>query len=130
LRHTFKYLLFKIGAIVILIPSTSVCQQKEEFKPLPITATATGRIGGESHNSYIIHAREGQKITVQITSTNNRAEFTVSTSSDFFNAEPASFGRATNKGRRWRGTVPQTGDYYIYVIAHPVANYTLSLVIR
>jgi hypothetical protein len=93
-------------------------------------ATARGFIGGESHDSYVIRARKGQTLTVHISwrrAGGNRAEFEVSESPDFFDSEPAAFGAAPEGGRRWAGRVPRSGDYYIYVIAHPTARYTLSV---
>lgn len=60
----------------------------------------------------------------------NRAEFTVSDSPDFFSGAPVSFGKASDKGKRWKGVVPTTGPYYIYVVAHPIADYTLRVTIK
>lgn len=94
------------------------------------TATIQGLIGGESHDSYMFSASEGQRMTVQITSTGDKADFTVSTSEPFESAEPVKFGKATNKGKRWVGKVPQSGNYYIYVTAHPQARYTLNVTIE
>ncbi|HYO99980.1 MAG TPA: hypothetical protein VER76_07300 [Pyrinomonadaceae bacterium] len=72
-------------------------------------------------------------MTVQISwrrEGDNRAEFTVSESSNFYNAEQVTFGRESNNGRRWTGKIPDTRDYYIYVVGHPTARYTLRVTVR
>jgi hypothetical protein len=61
---------------------------------------------------------------VTITSTANRAQFSVSTS-EF--GEQVSFGKFTNGGRTWSGTIPETGVYFISVTAHPTARYRLKV---
>ena len=99
-------------------------------KRLGRQAHVKGFIGGESHDSYVIRVRKGQTLMVQIswrTEGHNRAEFTVSKSASFFNGDPVDFGRESNDGKRWNGIAPKTGDYYIYVVAHPTAHYTLRV---
>jgi hypothetical protein len=86
-----------------------------------------GRIGGESHDSYVLDLREGAELTVGIASRGNRASFVVS-SEEF--GEPVAFGTETNNGQTWVGRVPQTGAYYIAVVAHPQAQYTLKVAVR
>jgi hypothetical protein len=96
-------------------------------------AIARGFIGGESHDSYVIRVRRGQTMTVQLSwrrEGDNRAEFGVVESPDFFKAEPVTFGISSSDGRRWTGKVPKTGDYFIYVVAHPTAHYTLRVTLN
>ena len=101
-------------------------------------ATVRGLVGGESHDSYVIRAREGQIMTVQISwrrerqtePGDNRAEFFVSESPNFEGGEPVKFGKESDKGKRWSGKIPKTGNYYIYVNAHPTAHYTLKVAVR
>jgi len=95
--------------------------------------TVSGYIGGESHDSYVIRAGKGQTLSVQISwrrVADNRAEFTVRESPDFFDSTPVIFGAESHQGKQWRGTIPKTGDYYIYVVAHPTAHYTLRVSVR
>jgi len=40
------------------------------------------------------------------------------------------FGRGSNGGKKWTGKAPSTGDYYIFVVAHPSAHYTLKVVVK
>jgi hypothetical protein len=69
----------------------------DEAKPLPVEATVRGRIGGEAHDSYVIYARDGQTMTVNLVVGKgpevSRAEFTVSRSDNFFGSEPIDFGQ-------------------------------------
>ncbi len=123
-------------ALATLLLAAGVAAAQEEMtlkdttpkRRLRSPASARGFIGGESHDSYVVRARRGQTLTVRISwrrEGGNRAEFSVSESPDFYTAEPAEFGAAS--GRRWSGKVPRSGDYYIYVVAHPTARYTLRV---
>jgi hypothetical protein len=75
-----------------------------------------GSIGGEAHDSYVIRARRGQKMTVRISwrsEDDNRADFSISRSPNFFGAEPVNFGEKSNDGKEWTNRIPTTGNYYI-----------------
>jgi hypothetical protein len=105
--------------------------ETKDSSPVRLRASVPvrGLIGGESHDAYVIHARKGRVLTVRLSwrrEGDNRASFTVSGSIDF-SGEPAKFGSESNGGRLWSGRVPKTGDYYIYVVAHPSAHYTLKV---
>ena len=92
-----------------------------------------GFIGGESHDGYVVHARKGQILTVRLSwrrEGENRASLAVSQSPDFYSGELAKFGAESDDGQRWAGRVPRTGDYYVYVVAHPSARYTLKVSVR
>lgn len=114
---------------VFLLTNITLAQEDQEAKGIRFpqeskTAVVRGFIGGESHDSYVFHVRAGRKVTVRITSRGNRAGFSVSTS-EF--GEPVSFGKETDGGMTWSGTIPQTGVYFISVTAHPQARYTLKV---
>ena len=87
------------------------------------TAVVRGFIGGEAHDSYGFHVKAGRKVTITITSKGNRASFNVS-NAEF--GESVSFGKS-NGGNTWTGTIPETGVYFISVVAHPQARYTLRV---
>jgi hypothetical protein len=92
-----------------------------------------GFIGGESHDAYVVRAREGQTLTVRLSwqlEGDNRASLVVSESPDFYAGETAKFGTEYNNGTRWVGKIPRSGDYYVYVVAHPSAHYTLKVAVR
>jgi hypothetical protein len=96
-------------------------------------APVRGFIGGESHDGYVVRARKGQVLTVRLSwrrDGDNWASLAVSESPDYYSGEPAKFGSEYDDGRRWAGRVPRTGDYYVYVVAHPSAHYTLHVSVR
>lgn len=125
-----------LATITIVLLAVNVAWAQEDKTPkkrLRSPATARGFIGGESHDSYVIRVRKGQTMTVQISwkiEDDNRAEFTVSESPNFFNGEQVSFGKASADGKRWSGKVPKTADYYIYVVGHPTARYKLLVTVK
>jgi hypothetical protein len=114
---------------LFLFTNLTLAQEDQEARGICFpqeskTAVIRGFIGGESHDSYVLHLRAGRKVTVRITSRGNRAGFSVSTS-EF--GEPVNFGKETDGGMTWSGTIPQTGVYFISVTAHPQARYTLKV---
>jgi len=95
-------------------------------------APVHGFIGGESHDGYVIRARKGQILTARLSwrrEGDNWASLAVSESPDF-SGQAAKFGNDSNNGKRWVGRIPRTGDYYIYVVAHPSAHYKIKVSIR
>jgi hypothetical protein len=101
---------------------------------LPGPATVKGFVGGEAHDSYSIHLRKGQILTVQISWQqehdkelgDNNAQFFVTASPDF-GGDTTAFGNESDSGRKWSGKIPRSGNYYIYVIGHPSVHYTLKV---
>jgi hypothetical protein len=128
------HLLFTVIATLMLIThSASAQNDTTPKKRLRSPATARGFIGGESHDSYVIRARRGQVMTLQISwrrEGDNHAEFTVSESANFFDAQQVEFGKTSDNNKRWTGKIPKTRDYYIYVVAHPTARYTLKVITK
>ena len=117
-------------AIFAATGSASAQSDRTPKKRLTNPATVKGYVGGEGHDSYVIRARKGQTLTVNISwrrKDDNRAEFTVSRSANFYTGGAANFGVESMNGKRWRGKISRTGNYYIYVVAHPTANYTLKV---
>lgn len=92
-----------------------------------------GFIGGESHDGYVVRARKGQVMTVRLSwqpEGDTHASLAVSESPDFYSGKQVKFGTEDNDGQRWTGRVPKTGDYYLNVVAHPSAHYTLKVNLR
>ena len=123
--------------IAALLLAATVARAQEYTQRLRSPASVTGLIGGESHDSYVIRARKGETMTVQISwrrehdeSGENHAEFFVGELPDFNGAGAVKFGHESSDGKRWRGRVPRTGNYYIYVMGHPWAHYTLKVMVR
>jgi hypothetical protein len=130
MRIKLPYLLV---AFAIFLMTAQVCQAQDAIKKkrLRSPATTRGFIGGESQDHYVIRARKGQTLTVSISwkkEDDNTASFSVSPDSDA-NSEPLA-GKETDKGKRWTGKVPKTGDYLISVVAHPSAHYKLRVTVK
>ena len=129
---------------LLLIPLTTlllaadIVWAQEYTQRLRSPATVRGVIGGESHDSYMIRARKGQTMTVQISWRRerdnelgaNHAEFWVGELPNFDGDGLVKFGKESNEGKRWSGKIPKTGNYYIYVMAHPTAHYTLRVMVK
>ena len=72
-------------------------------------------------------------MTVQISwrrEGDNKAGFSISYMPGFYEVEDVTFGVWSKDEKRWSGKIPKTGNYYIYVVAHPVARYTLRVSVR
>src|SRR4030095_14197701 len=102
-----------LAAIATLLFVANIAFGQEYVERLRNPATVKGLIGGESHNSYVIRARKGQTLTVQISWRHehhqevgdNHAEFSVS---DLPNFEgQVTFGKESNHGKRWSGRIPR-----------------------
>src|SRR5215468_9268794 len=126
-----------VFALAIVCGVANIADGHEYVKRLRNPATVKGFIGGESHNSYVIKVRKGQTLTVQISWKHehdkelgdNHAEFFVSDLPDFGD-DALKFGKESHNGTRLSGKVPKTGNYYIYVMGHPTAYYTLRVTIK
>ena len=127
----------RLVAITAFLLAGHAAHAQDNFERLRSPAIVRSFIGGESHDSYVIRARAGQLMAVQISWRrvhnevgDNHAEFFVSDSPEFSGDGEVKFGKTSNRGKRWRGKIPKTGNYYIYVVAHPTAHYTLRVTVR
>lgn len=120
-------------AILSMLPIANISNsQLPSAKPLHSPASVEGFIGGESHDSYVVHVCKGQVLTVRLAwlrEGENQAEFNV-TASPNSDSEAVKFGKWSGANKRWSGKVPKTADYYIQVVAHPTAHYTLRVTVR
>lgn len=119
---------------VMSLPAVANASQAEIrpmfTKRLRNPATVRGFIGGESHDRYVIRVRKGKVLTVRLSwrrEGDNRAQFGVTQSDD---RESVNFGMMSGDGKVWTGKIPKSGDYYVYVVAHPTAHYTLFVTVR
>jgi hypothetical protein len=112
--------------------------QREYFKRLRSPATAIGVIGGESHDSYVIHARKGQIMSVQISwrpeplddaTPDTIAQFSVS-GLPVFSDDGDLKGKESHNGSHWTSRIPRDGNYYIYVVGYPTVRYTLKVTVQ
>jgi hypothetical protein len=111
--------------------------QQDYTRTLRSPATVKGFIGGESHDRYMIHAREGQTMMIEFSWKleldkeigDNTAGVSLS---DWpgFDPPPALKSGRNSKRTVWSGRVPRTNDYYIDVTAYPSAHYTLKVSVQ
>lgn len=120
---------------ILFLAAGAVLAQTDSVKKkrLSNSAMVEGSVGGESHDSYVIRIRKNRTLSVQISwqgRGDHRAHFVVSKSADFYEGDLTEGGRETYDGKNWTGKVPATGDYYIYVTAHPDAQYKLKVSVK
>jgi len=125
-----------LAVLAFVMLAAGMASAQEDLTPkkrLNGATTVTGFIGGESHDSYVIRVRKGQRMTVEISwvkEDRNKAEFKVSESANFYGGEMVKYGLTTYAEDKWTGKVPKTGDLYVYVVAHPTAKYKLRVSFR
>lgn len=127
------FVLAGMVAAVLMAADVTRAQPWPALKKLRSPAVVKSYIGGESHASYVIRAAKGKTMTVRLSWRNengNHAQMTVSDMPGFFGAEPVTFGKEFDNGKRWTGKIPKTANYYIYVVAHPIAHYTLKVTLK
>jgi putative chitinase len=97
------------------------------------TAEVQGNIGGEAQAYYVALFKKDTKVTIEF-SFEADSEMTASgmeTSASFSvsdeSLQSVDFGQESNDGKTWNGVIPKSGPYYISVVAHPVADYTLTV---
>ena len=122
------------AGMILLLTVGGAQAQTDSVKKVRLKnpATVKGEIGGESHASYVIRVRKNQTLKVQIDwkeKGDRVAQFIVSRSADFF-AGDVIRGISTYNEKNWYSKIKKTGDYYIYVTGHPVANYTLKVSVK
>lgn len=136
MQKAVRKILVVAGMLAVVVMAGDVsCAQPRPTPPkmLRNSAEVRGFIGGESHDAYVIRATKGKTMTVQLSwldEAGNRAEFTVSDMPGFFEAVPVTFGKESDDGKRWTGTIPKTANYYIYIVAHPSARYNLKVSLK
>ena len=118
----------------LALAAVDVQAQPETAKHIRLKnpATVKGVIGGEAHAAYVVRVRKNQTLKVQINwreKGDRVAQFVVSRSADFF-AGDVIRGISTYNEKNWYSKIRKTGDYYIYVTAHPIANYTLKVSVK
>jgi hypothetical protein len=118
----FSLLLFTVGAA-----AQGGKVKRVKFPRGRTTAVLTGAVVRGTQDRYILGAREGQRMTVHITSREKNAVFVVlgPDATALPGAEEGS--DATD----WAGTLPVPGDYSIWIgPTRGNATYTLEVTIR
>lgn len=122
------------GLAISLIFASAMASGAQAPEKVRVPSIVHGGVGGESHQSYVFEAKCGDVIRVKLSWKHkhdkefgrvNLAQFSLSRSDVF--ADDLGFGQYSADERTWTGTMPKEGSYYIYVIAYPIADFTLKL---
>lgn len=124
-----------IIAVAVMFSMAVYVSAQPEYKAkrLRLPAAVKGVIGGEVQEHYVFRVRRGQRINIRISwikEDDNNASFSVSGSRNFEDNKFIRSIRETNGGKNWTGIATATRDYYVYVVAHPSADYTLRVNVR
>jgi hypothetical protein len=99
-----------------------------EFKRGTHSSTLKGKLRGDEQAEYILGARKGQRVTVNVAAVPADAiafELLTPLGEEF---------DLTSSGTTWTGVLPESGDYMLYVrmagTQTPRASYTLTLSIK
>lgn len=123
--------------LFLALANASLAWPQEYTRTLRSPAVVKSFIGGESHDLYLIHARQGKSLMVELSWKlehdkelgDNHADFDIGGLPGFTQAPGLNSGR--NRRRTvWSGKVPRTDDYQIVVTAYPSAHYMLKVKIQ
>ncbi|HKS10790.1 MAG TPA: hypothetical protein VJS13_14660 [Pyrinomonadaceae bacterium] len=81
--------------------------RRVQFSRGSSSATVQGKVSIALPDQYLVGARAGQVMSVQLTSPQKSVRFMVSS--------PQSTSLIADNARSWTGTLPETGDYHIIV---------------
>jgi len=97
--------------------------RRVQFSRGASSTTVQGRVSLELSDTWIVGARAGQVMTVQLTSPRNTVSFMLMTSK-------TTMSLADNT-RSWTGTLPETGDYLILVESgEKPSTYSMTISIK
>ena len=98
-------------------------QRRVQFKRGSSSATVRGKVSIALPDTYLVGARAGQVMTVQLTSPQKSVSFVV--------MSPVSTSLIADNTRSWTGTLPENGDYYIIVDSNDRGGtYTMTITIK
>lgn len=96
-------------------------------------AEVRSSIGGEAQAMFVALFRKGEKVSIEFSFTGDREmeaqgfETSASFSVSDRNLEFSDFGQEAEDGKSWSGVIPESGPYFITVVAHPIADFTLRV---
>jgi hypothetical protein len=116
---------YREGSTRLVNPQTGEnkpASRRVQFKRGASSATLEGTVTISLPDTYVVGARAGQVMTVQLTSPRKSVNFLVSS--------PVSTSLIADNTRSWTGPLPETGDYTIIVQADARATYTMTITIK
>lgn len=108
--------------------------ERINFKPGTSSGAVKGSVKGYDRKDYVVNARKGQEMTVNLKSSSTFVYFNISDAKDGFALEtdPRPLDVTT-----WKGALPQDGDYFIRVYLvraearrNGTADFTLDVAIE
>ena len=96
--------------------------RRVQFRRGASSATVQGTVTISLPDTYVVGARAGQVMTVQLTSPRRSVNFLVSS--------PITTSLIADNTRSWTGTLPETGDYTIIIQADARATYSMTITIK
>lgn len=133
-----KSLTVTVGCCLLILVSYSLAFAQKggkaepnriEFKRGASSTTISGTVRGSEEAEYLIAARQGQRLTIKLTS--------VPTKSSVFQIlgpDNDTLGLEYDANYNYSGTLPKTGDYFISVKRPTAANgtsrYKLAVTVR
>ncbi|HYG11022.1 MAG TPA: hypothetical protein VD835_13820 [Pyrinomonadaceae bacterium] len=91
------------------------------------SATLKNSVVRGTRDRYLLEARAGQRMTVNITSVERNAVFTIHTPA----GDPIEGAGEAHESTSWSGSLPESGDYVIEVGGtRGNATYTLKVAVR
>ena len=110
-----------------LIPATVTAETpptRIQFEPGATSITINGHLNANESVAYLAGAFAGQRMHVEVTSTNQAANFAITGMTD---GQP--YKRLVNEDRFWEGILPLSQDYLIRVTALEAVDFTLIVTI-
>lgn len=106
-------------------PPPSNSPTRIQFAAGAVSATVNGTVVFPNRPQYVLYAFKNQRMTVQISSADNSANFAILGVTD---GQPLK--RFENEDRTWTGYLPTTQDYILQVaVPGGSANYSLTVTI-
>jgi hypothetical protein len=123
-----KRLVVALLTLLLLIAPSAWAQKRVKFPPGRTTVVLKGKTtggpsesGGMNPVSYVLRARQGQQMTLHLTSAKKNAVFGLY-------APGMDLVEGAQSVMDWSGTLPKTGDYEIIVFPQDeVTNTTFTL---
>ncbi len=107
------------------LPPVGSSPARIKFDPGAVSGTVAGTVVFPNRPQYVLYAFKNQRMTVQITSTGEAANFAIS---GVYDGQPLK--RLENEDRTWTGLLPATQDYLITIaVPSGSVNYTLTVTI-
>lgn len=102
---------------------TKPAYRRVQFKRGASSTTVQGKVSLALPDTYVVGARAGQTMTVQLTAPGKSVKFLVMT--------PTTRSLAADNSRSWTGALPETGDYIILVDSDTrSATYSMTISIK